>query len=77
MIRSLTIPLFGMLHVDPAKWYGRPVGHQPTAWPWWKRFSVKGVRIAGYSPSWRSWNVWLYTRDDALCTWVCLHRTRA
>lgn len=71
---NIRIPFYGRLMIDGGKPYGHPVAHSPKGWPWWKFFKLSPVPATGSRAGWRSFNVWLYTRNDAVCCFVCLAR---
>ncbi len=79
-MKTLTIPRVGKLMVEPNAPYGYPVRHSPKVWPWWKLWKLHWVRTNPNFkrvPGVHSFNVWLYTRNDARCTYVCLDTRKA
>ena len=70
----IRVPLIGKLIVDEHDAYGTTVAHSPKVWPWWKLWKLQWVRTNPDLPridGVHSFNVWLYTRNNARCTYVC------
>lgn len=70
--RRIRIPFYGLLLVERNnRWYGRPVLHNPVWWKWWQVFQVSLHKTSAYSNR-KDYNLWLYTRADAICIHVAL-----
>lgn len=75
---TIPIPFWGRFQFEPElSWYGRPVGHSPKVWPWWKLFKLNPVRTNPDLPrkeGVHSFNFWIYTRKDAVCVHIVFCR---